>query len=215
MFNNTYIAKLVGVNKSTISRELKNRIKSKINIMNGKIRNKPYNAIDSHNDYLFKRSLSKCDYKLNKYPKMKEYIEKKMLNDKWAPDVIVGYMKVNNYFHRDGFSKITYQTIYNAIRYNVINVKISDTRKMKYDPKYKYSKQTQVPENKLPYSIQNRPIEVNKREVFGHFELDTVIGTKKGKHECLLTITERKTRFNPFHMCKLSIFYFIVYFSSS
>ena len=31
--------------------------------------------------------------------------------------------------------------------------------------------------------------------IFGHFELDTVIGTNKGKHECLMTLTERKTRF--------------------
>ena len=30
---------------------------------------------------------------------------------------------------------------------------------------------------------------------FGHFEIDTVIGTRRGKHECLLTIIERKTKF--------------------
>lgn len=47
----------------------------------------------------------------------------------------------------------------------------------------------------MPYSIENRPKEINDRSTFGHFELDTVIGTNKGKHECLMTLTERKTRF--------------------
>ena len=66
MSNNTYIANAIGVHKSTISRELRNRIKSKISVMSGNIRNKPYNATD---------------------------IEDKILIDKWVPDVIVGYIK--------------------------------------------------------------------------------------------------------------------------
>ena len=41
LFSNSYIANAIGVNKSTISRELRNRIKSKINVMSGKIKNKP------------------------------------------------------------------------------------------------------------------------------------------------------------------------------
>ena len=54
IFSNTYIANYIGVNKSTITRELK-RIKSKINIISGKIKNKPYNADDAQKDYEFKR----------------------------------------------------------------------------------------------------------------------------------------------------------------
>ena len=195
LFNNTYIANYLVVDKSTISRELRNRIKSKINIRSGKIRNKPYNAVDAQNDYLFKRGLSKGEYKLRKYPKMAKYIEDKILNDKWAPDVIIGYMEKHNIFERDGYTKITMQTVYNAIRYGIINVRIEDTRRMKYDPKYEYKENTQVSENKLPYSIENRPDEIDKRLKFGHFELDTVVGTNKCKHECLMTLTERKTKF--------------------
>ena len=66
---------------------------------------------------------------------------------------------------------------------------------MKYNSKYDYHEKTQVSITKLPYSIETRPEEVNKRLVFGHFELDTIIGTRRGRHECLLTLTERKTRF--------------------
>lgn len=195
LFNNTYIANAIGVHKSTISRELKNRIKSKVNVMSGKVKNKPYNATDAQNDYNFKRSLSKAKYKLDEHPKMAKYIENKILIDKWAPDVIVGYMKKHKIFDHVGFCEITTPTIYNAIRYGIINVKIEDTRKMKYDPKYEYKEQSQVCESKLNYSIEKRPEEVDKRLVFGHFELDTVVGKRDGVHECLMTLTERKTRF--------------------
>ena len=183
LFSNTYIADYIGVNKSTISREIKNRIKSKISVMSGKIRNLPYNATSAQNDYIFKRGLSKGEYKINKYPKMKKFIEDKIKIDKWAPDVIVGYMETHHYFERDGFCKISVPTIYNAIRYKIIDIELTDTRRMKYDPKYEYKEKTTVSESKLPYSIENRPEEVDKRLIFGHFELDTVVGTSKGKHE--------------------------------
>ena len=195
LFSNSYIAIAIGVNKSTISRELKKRIKSKINVMSGKIKNKPYNAVDAQNDYNYKRGLSKAQYKLEKYPQMAKFIEDKIKIDKWAPDAIVGYMKVHNMFERDGFCEITTPTIYNAIRYGIIDVKLSDTRRMKYDPKYEYKREYQVSESKLDYSIEKRPEEVDKRLVFGHFELDTVVGKRDGIHECLMTLTERKTRF--------------------
>lgn len=195
LYSNKYIAKYLGVDKSTIGRELKKRIKSKINIRSGKITNKSYNAEDAQNDYRFKRALSKAEYKLEKYPKMRKYIEDKILIDRWMPDAIVGYMKLHNYFDRDGFECITVQTIYNAIRFGIIKIKIENMRRMKYDPKYEYHEEKEVPENKRNYSIEKRPDEVDKRLIFGHFELDTVIGTNIGIHECIMTITERKTRF--------------------
>ena len=67
---------------------------------------------------------------------MAKFIEDKIKIDKWAPDVIVGYMKTHNYFEKDGFTKISGPTIYNAIRFGIIKVKLSDTRRMKYNPKY-------------------------------------------------------------------------------
>ena len=91
MFNNSYIAKAIGVNRSTISRELRKRIKSKIYIRSGKITNKPYNATDAQNDYIFKRGLSKGEYILRQFPKMAKFIEDKIKKDKWSPDVIVGW----------------------------------------------------------------------------------------------------------------------------
>ena len=195
LFNNTYIANYLGVHRSTISRELKNRKSYQFMVRSGRTIEKPYNATDAHNNYLFKRGLSKGEYKLRKYTNMAKYIEDKIKIDKWAPDVIVGYMQVHNYFKKDGFCEITVPTIYNAIRYGIINVKLEDTRRMKYKPEYEYKDKNSLPISKIPYSIENRPEEINNRSTFGHFEIDTVIGTSRGKYECLLTITEKKTKF--------------------
>ncbi len=195
LYSNKYIAKYLGVDKSTIGRELKNRIKSKINVRSGKITNKSYNATDAQNDYRFKRAMTKAEYKLEKYPKMKQFIEDKILIDKWMPDVIIGYMKKHNYFERDGFTNITMQTIYNAIRYGIIDVKVENMRRMKENPVYEYQEEKEIPESKKNYTIEKRPLEVDSRLVFGHFELDTVVSTNKGIHECIMTVTERKTRF--------------------
>ncbi len=121
LFNNTYIANYLDIHRSTISRELRNRKSYRFMVRSGRSIEKPYNAIDAHNNYLFKRGLSKVQYKLRQYSKMVKYIEDKIKIDKWAPDVIVGYMKVHNYFAKESFTTITVPTIYNAIRYGIIN----------------------------------------------------------------------------------------------
>lgn len=194
MFNNTYIANYLGFNKSTISRELNKRRKEKMYIRTGKTKTLPYTAEYAQENADFKRGLSKGEYKLRRSKELAKFIENKIKVDKWSPDVIVGYMKAHNYFERNGFEPITTPTIYNAIRYHIIDVNLEDTRRMKYQQEYEYHK-GELPVSKLKYSINNRPEEIDKRLYFGHFELDTVISTKKAKHECLMTLTERKTRF--------------------
>ena len=126
LFNNSYIANYIGVHRSTISRELRKRKSYRFMVRSGRMIEKPYNAKDAQHNYLFKRGLSKGEYKLRKYSK-------------------------------------------------------KDTKSLSA--------------SKIPYSIENRPEEINNRCIFGHFEIDTVIGTRRGKHECLLTFTERKTKF--------------------
>lgn len=194
LYNNSQIAKFLGRHRSTISRELKN-IKSTITIRSGKIKNKPYNATDADNLYHFHRGLSKGEYKLRKFPKMKEYITNKIKVDHWAPDVIVGYMRIHDIFDRDGFTSISTPTVYRAIRLKIIDVEISDMRRMKDKPIYNKHEKKPVSEGKRQYSIELRPKEVENRLNFGHFELDTVLGKRNGVNECLMTLTERKTRF--------------------
>lgn len=44
-------------------------------------------------------------------------------------------------------------------------------------------------------SIKSRPKEVKKREIFGHWELDTIVSSRGRSKGCLATFVERKTRF--------------------
>lgn len=195
LFSNTYIANYLGVHKSTITRELR-RIKSKINIRSGKIKNKPYNVDDAQADYEFKRAMSKAHYILDDFPKLRKYIEDKILIDKWAPDVIAGYINSHQLYKQDGFTSISTTTIYRSIHYGLLKVKKEDTRRMtKFEKSGKYSKNSELPESKKSYSIELRPDDINNRESFGNWELDTVISTSKGTHKCLMTLTERKVRY--------------------
>lgn len=195
LFNNSYIADYLGVHRSTISRELRKRKSFRFMVRSGKTFEKPYNATDAQKDYLFKRALSKGEYKLRKHPKMAKFIEDKIKIDKWAPDAIVGFMKVHNYFLKDGFCSISTPTVYNAIRHGIINIKLEDTRRMKENTHYSYKNTNPLSSSKIPFSIETRPDEINSRSTFGHFELDTVISKRNGKHDCLLTITERKIKY--------------------
>ncbi len=78
LFNNTYIANYLGVNKSTISRELKKRRKEKMYIRTGKTRAMPYTAEYAQENADFKRGLSKGEYKLRKNKKLAKFIEDKI-----------------------------------------------------------------------------------------------------------------------------------------
>ncbi len=197
IYSNADIAKKIGVNRTTIWRELKNRIKSKIMIRSGKIKNNPYNVADAQYDADYKRSFSKAVYLVEQYPKLAKFIEDKIKIDKWAPDVISGYIESHQLYLQDSFTSISTTTIYRAIHYHLLKVTKNDTRRMNKFNKEKdcYEQEKQVSESKKNNSIELRPDVINNRERFGDWELDTVISTSKGKHQCLMTLTDRKIRF--------------------
>jgi len=195
IYSNADIAREINVHRSTITRELR-RIKSSIIIRSGKIKNKPYNVEDAQADKDYKRALSNAKYIFDKFPKLKKYIEDKILIDKWAPDVIAGYIQKNELYLKNGFTSIATSTIYRGIHLGLLKVKKKDTRRMeKFEKSGKYCKKKELPINKLQYSIELRPESIKRRENIGHWELDTVVSTNKGVHKCLMTLTERKSRF--------------------
>ena len=64
-------------------------------------------------------------------------------------------------------------------------------------PKRKRHKGKTVRAAKAPKGlpIDRRPQDIDKRNAFGHWEFDSVIGKAKGQKQSILTLTERKTRF--------------------
>ena len=197
VYSNADIATKIGVDRTTIWRELKNRIKSKIIIRSGKIKNKPYNVEDAQYDADYKRAFSKAIYLVEQYPKLAKFIEDKIKIDKWAPDVIAGYIESHELYLQEGFTSISTTTIYRAIHYHLLKVTKDDTRRMNKFNKERdcYEQEKQVSESKKNNSIELRPDIINNRDRFGDWELDTVISTSKGKHQCLMTLTDRKIRF--------------------
>lgn len=99
---NADIAAKLKVYRTTIWQEINKRIKSKINIRSGKIKNKPYNVRDAQYDTDYKRAFSKAVYLVEQYPKLAKFIEDKMLIDKWAPDVITGYIESHKLYLQEG-----------------------------------------------------------------------------------------------------------------
>lgn len=146
---------------------------------------------------MLKRAFSKATYIVEQYPKLAKFIEDKIKIDKWAPDVIAGYIETHQLYLKDGFTSISTSTIYRAIHYHLLKINKKDTRRMN---KFKiendcYQTKKAIVESKKNNSIELRPEFINNRERFGDWELDTVVSTSKGKHQCLMTLTDRKIRF--------------------
>lgn len=173
------------------------RTEIKIMIKSGNIKNKSYNVDDAQYDADYKRAFSKAFYLVEQYPKLAEFIDEKIKKDKWAPDVIAGYIESHKLYLQEGFTSISTTTIYRAIHYHLLKSTKDDTRRMNKFKTEKdcYQGEKQVSESKKNNSIELRPDNINNRERFGDWELDTVISTSKGQHQCLMTLTDRKVRF--------------------
>jgi IS30 family transposase len=114
-----------------------------------------------------------------------------MKENKWSPDAIVGDAKLNSLF--DSSSIVCAKTIYNYIDLGLLDVKNIDLpMKLKRNNK---SIRNKINKKKLGTSIEERPLEIQTREEFGHWEIDTVIGEKTNSDNVLLTLVERKTRY--------------------
>lgn len=96
-------------------------------------------------------------------------------------------------FHRDEFDAvITTKTFYNYIHQGKIDVLPIDCPEM---ASRKKCKQIRIAKRQKGTSIELRPSEVELREVFGHWEGDTVRGRRDKGDGAILTLVERTTRF--------------------
>lgn len=92
-------------------------------------------------------------------------------------------------------TKLCPQTIYNYIKHGVfLHVDKNDYIYNKTHKKEE--KQERRPSLKMlgAKTIEDRPKEIDKRDTYGHWELDTVYSGKGKSKDCLLVFTERLTR---------------------
>ena len=118
------------------------------------------------------------------------FIEK-MIKKKYSPAAILAYIKENNLKFD---TKICRCTLYSYIAKGVF-LSISNKNLLRKGKKKKKTS-TENKGKRLPdpvHCIENRPVEVSARSSFGHWEIDSVIGTSD-KGDTLLVFTERLTR---------------------
>ena len=172
----TQIAKELGVHKSTISRELKrNSKKRSYNAAHAIMVNKERKQ-ESYKHYIFNIN-------------MEQYIKKKLVSYQWSPEQIKGRCdldkvpmvsteRIYQYIYEDqSEGGLLYQHLRTARRW----------RKKRLNKKHQRG---QIPNRIM---IRQRPVEVDRKERFGDWEVDTIIG--KNHKTAILTATERKSQF--------------------
>jgi transposase, IS30 family len=122
--------------------------------------------------------------------RLAEYIEKKIGQEKYSPDAVIGEIRAKGLRFEVG---ICTKTLYSYIDKEIfLNISNKDLQVKKSGKKRGYQEVRKVALNNLRgRSIDERPESVETREGTGHWEMDCVVG--KGK-ACLLVMTERKSR---------------------
>lgn len=120
-----------------------------------------------------------------------KYTVDKIKTCSWSPDACVGEAIDKQKFHRS--KMVCTKTLYNYIDLGLLDIKNSDLPiKLRRNNKPTVVK---CHKKKLGTSIAERPQDIQSRNEFGHWEIDTVIGEKSKNDNVLLTILERKTRY--------------------
>lgn len=120
-----------------------------------------------------------------------ECIEDKIVNEKYSPEAALAEIaKGDKEFKTTISVRTLYRYIDNGIFLKLTNKELPIKGKRKnHNKKVKVQKRASAGE-----SIENRPGEVENREIFGHWEMDTVKGKRGVTKSCMLVLTERKTR---------------------
>lgn len=123
------------------------------------------------------------------------YAVNKMKNHSWSPEACVSNALAKGKFQRSQI--VCTKTLYNYIDLGLLAV-INADLPMKLCRNTKPSK-VKNHKKKLGKSIAERPSNINNREEFSHWEIDTVVDQKSKDNCVLLTILERKTRNTIIH----------------
>lgn len=182
----TRIAKMLGIARSTLYDELNRGSVEQMDT--NLVKYKKYFADAGQRVYEEHRKNSRNPCKLTKVYEFIEYAEERILKHKESPDTIVGYAKKYGLF---GDDIVCTKTLYNYIDLCYLNVRNIDLLlKVKLKRKNERLRQNK---KILGESIEYRPPIVGLRTTFGHWEIDTIVGTLDTA-PVLLTLDERKTR---------------------
>lgn len=182
------MAEEIGRNKSIISREINRHSDEKWDYNTG-ICKKVYSAAVAQGKYEYSKKKAGRKCKLSRA--LKQFIEDKILKEKWSPEEVAGYIKVNDIKFD---IQPSFQLIYYWIEKKKLNISPLDlVHKAKLAKKDKKEEKTEKLPKHPEKSIHNRPKEIDDNKEFGHWELDCVEGSKDSK-KTYMTLLERLTK---------------------
>ena len=198
--NITSIAQKLNRSKSTISREIRrNRFVVVTEVFNKdsifkkkKVITFEYESTEANEKALKKqkeKGTSRIKLLYNK--QLIKEVNRLLKEEGKSPDIVAYKIRENKTFN----VKVSTNTIYDGIRKGYLEVSTKDRKRMKDKSRRCRVERNKIPESKKDRSIELRPDYINNRKEFGHFEMDLVLGKQGKDKECLLTLTERKTRF--------------------
>lgn len=169
----TEIARAIGVSQAAVSKELKRNRCS-----DGR-----YSAKMAQ---IFAEIMKKRSHRRHKLDESRRaFIREKMERQQWSPEQIKGYCDAQ------GIPMVSVEWIYHFIREDKRNggtLYKHCRHRLKHRKRYVGAGVAHIPDR---VSIHQRPVEVEGRREFGHFEMDLI---QNGK-DFILTITERMSRF--------------------
>lgn len=177
------IAGLLKVNRSTISREVKNR--------GGIIRG--YSAEIAQRHYKRERDKGGAKCRIETRP-VGTYIIKK-IKEGWSPETIAGRLKLEiKQGKRDKSQYVNYESIYQFIYFSEYGKREKLYQYLRQGKKRrtkKWGRKTRHETIKNRVFIDKRPDEINSRKTIGHWEGDAIIYKNK---QAIQSIVERRLK---------------------
>ena len=179
------IAREIGCSPSTIHYEIK---RGAVKLYHGKV--KRYKAQQGQSVYQNNRRYCGRKSDFLKKHKFIDYVQQHFFEDGWSLDACSNRCTAVGEFTSNDI--VCTRTLYNYVDQGLLNIHNYDLpEKLKRNTKIHRIRKNK---KKLGRSIEQRPQEVNKRDVFGHWECDLVLGHKTKDDEVLLTLSERMSR---------------------
>jgi len=183
------IAKIVGKDSATISREIKRNRRRKR--CRGGNKDGPYeSSVANQKAYVRRKYSTYQGRKIESNKELRKHIIAKLKLD-WSPDEISGRMRKDQepfYASKD----LIYQWLYSVWGQQYTG-HLYQKRDRKKKRRNKKPERVMIP-NRI--GIEFRPPEVNKRSTYGHLEGDTIVSGKSSESkESLAVIYERKAKY--------------------
>ena len=191
------IANAMHVHLSTVYREIK---RGKTKQLDTELREiYVYTADTAERKYRESLKAKGPELKIGNDRELANYLEDKMVADKYSPEAALAEARKEGKMKRTSISKPTlYSYIHKGIFLSLTMKDLPQGGKIKT----KYQRLHRAKRAPKGDSIEQRPKNVDTREEFGHWEMDTVVSAKSPTTKRLLVLSERKTRYELIFLMK-------------